>query len=94
LPWFNRKHVREKHPKYFHEDRRWRLTSAFVWILWVVALSVGILSTNPSVRWYGLTGELVLMAFNVLIYFKLDSLPHKYAWRHIEENSNVINGSN
>ncbi|MFQ6124978.1 MAG: hypothetical protein ACE5R6_10305 [Candidatus Heimdallarchaeota archaeon] len=26
LPWFDRKHVREKHTGFFHETRRWQLT--------------------------------------------------------------------
>jgi hypothetical protein len=80
LPWFDRKHVSEKHPKYFHENRRWQLTGSFFACLCGVFLIISIFSAS-SVQAYGLVVALVALAFNFFVMRKQASLrarAHEY----------------
>ena len=74
LPWFDRKHVREKHPKYFHENRRWQLTGTFSAGLCFVLLIIFVFSKNSYVQAYGLVGALVALALNFFVMRKQASL--------------------
>lgn len=70
-------HVREKHPKYFHEVRKWQLTFSFSLITESVLLMLGALYPDALVNLLTLTGALISLAFMLFSFFKLRSAAKK-----------------
>jgi hypothetical protein len=78
---FDRTHVREKHPDYFHyfrEGRKWLLASNFSFILEPVFLTIGGLSQDWSIKWLAVTGALIVTAFGIGTLIKELSVAAKY----------------
>jgi hypothetical protein len=78
---FDRTHVREKHPNYFHyfrEARKWLLASNFSFILEPMFLIINSLSQDWFVKWLAVTGALIAFAFGIGTLIKELSVAEKY----------------
>ena len=78
---FERTHVREKHPDYFHyfrEARKWLFASNFFFILEAVFLIINGLSQDWFVKWLAVWGVLIALAFGIGTLIKELSVAEKY----------------
>jgi hypothetical protein len=78
LFFFDRTHVREKHPKYFHAVRKWQLVTSLSLISESVFIITDALSTNSFVKGLALGGALIALAFAFFTLFKWLSATHRY----------------
>jgi len=83
LSWFDRRHVRERHPRYFHDVRKWQLATSFFLISESVFLMINSLSQDWFFKWLSLTVALITMVFAFFALFKWLSVAKKYKvpWR-------------
>ena len=76
--FFDRRHVREKHPEYFHAIRKWQLASCSSLMSESVLIITGALSANSFIKGLTLGLALIALAFAVFFLFKWLSATNKY----------------
>lgn len=78
LSWSDRRHVRERHPKYFHEVRKWQLAFSFSLISESVIVIINGLSKDWFFKWLSVAGALIAVVFAFFALFKWLSVAKKY----------------
>lgn len=79
LSWSDRNHIREKHPKYFHEVRKWQLLFTFCLIPQGVFLIInGVFSQDLFFRRVAAIGNFIALSFTFFTLFKWRSAAKKY----------------
>ena len=78
LSFFDRTHIREKHPEYYHAVRKWQLASSLSLILEGMFLVINGLSANWFVKWLAVDGALVAVALAFVFLLKWLSVAKKH----------------
>ena len=78
LSFFDRTHVREKHPEYYHAVRKWQLASSLSLISGSVFLIINGLSANWFVKWLAVDGELIAFVLAFVFLLKWLSVANKH----------------
>ena len=83
VSFFDRMHLREKHPEYFHTVRKWQFANSLSLISESVFLIIGALSASSFVKGLALGGALIALAFVFFTLLKWLSVSKKYkvSWR-------------
>ena len=83
LSWSDKKHVRERPPKYFHEIRRWQLAFSLSLILETVLVMLNALYPRGPVRLLTLIGALIALpsAFFSSLKWWSTAKEYKVPWK-------------
>lgn len=78
LSFFDRTHVKQKHPEYFHAVRKWQLASSLSLVSEAVFLIIGGLSADLLVKWFVVGGALIALAIALFFLLKWLSAAQKF----------------
>jgi len=68
LSFFDRSHVREKHPAYFHAVRKWQLACSLSLVSVPAFLVIGELSTDWFVKWFVVGAGLIALMIGFVFW--------------------------
>lgn len=71
LSFFDRTHVRERHPEYFHAARRWQFACVLSLISEAVLTIINSLSADWLVKWFVSGGLVVILVVALVSVLKL-----------------------
>jgi hypothetical protein len=84
LSWSEKKHVRQKHPKYFHEVKKWQLLFTLCLISQGVFLIInGVFSQDLFLRMFVAIGNFIAVSFAFFTLFKwwIAAKKYKVPWK-------------